>query len=505
MSTATKTNKSALSIAQLISSNIAVKPLGIAALFFYTRYLPKEHLALLPIYEMLGALSTLIFSFGIFPTFIRSLPSRLETNREEAHAMILTGSSIVLSGVVLYSLCIFCFAEQISQLVIGDIVYSKYLRLMAIGFCAMGINQILSYLLTSASRFKQISFLNVFRSIANAISTVGLLLLLGLKGLVLGLVIRDVLCTCLSIYFVKDLLITRSPRFYSIRKLLASSLPFYGESYLNHFKNQGDYWVLNTFLGPSSLATYFVAKRLYNILFTIFKSAQNVITVGIAKKSKSEMQELIYRLFTVISQTFIPFIFFIIGLTPVLIYLIAGKTFMGAVVPSIFLNLSILFMFIMIPMGGAVLIFKQPVARLKLTIVESVILMIALLLLTPIFKENGAALSRLLSLAVTIVYVYFAVRKIINIRIPIRSTLLSLSISSVMMVFLIVSQMLCFSIYALPLYICGALLIFLISTSWLNADTFYSTLNSLLPFRVTDPVKYFLGSKLAQRLFFKDP
>ena len=58
--------KSVLSLVQLVSGDVVAKALGIAVLVFYTRYLTKEHLSLLPIYGMLGGMSTLFFSFGIF-------------------------------------------------------------------------------------------------------------------------------------------------------------------------------------------------------------------------------------------------------------------------------------------------------------------------------------------------------------------------------------------------------------------------------------------------------
>lgn len=483
--------KSVLSLSQLISADIVAKALGIAVLMFYTRYLTKDHLSLLPIYGMLGGMSTLFFSFGIFPTFVRSLPSLFENDMTLARAMILTGSSIVMTGAALFSFAIYCFAEQVSLLVLHDHSYSYLLQIMSLGFFAVGLRTVTDYIMWSASRFDKISFLKIFQSVTNAILTVGLFLLIGLKGFVLGMVIRDIMGVCLSVFFLKDILFCKTVRFYSVKKLLKQSFPFYLETYLMYFRSQGDNWIVSTFLGPAPMAIYYIAKRLYDMLFMIFVSADKVITTDLSSKcdNRKNVEERVSQIVRAISQTVFPSVFFIIGLTPAFIYVIAGETYGESVIPSIILLLTIVVRFVICPIGRAIFVLKPPATRFKLTLVESLCLITALLSFTPILGESGVALSRFLASAVAVVYAYFILKTVINIHVPVRQIFVSLSISMLMAAFLLTCQTLNFSLYILPFYICGALLIFFFFTNWFNSKVFYETLNSILPFKVGDPVE----------------
>lgn len=486
-----KIKEPVLSFAQLISADIFVKALAVVALAFYTRYLPKPHLSLLPIYEMLAGMSTLFFSFGILPTFVRSLPSLLQSDPPEARGMVLTGACPVLGGAAFFSLSIFCFAVHISRLLCATTAYASLLQLMTIGFFTSAVTKLAQYLLWAASRFGKVSIMNMFNSLANVLLTVGLLLLLGLKGLVLGLVIRDAISACLSLFFLRDILFTGPVRYYSLKKLLKQSVPFYLEGYLIYFRAQGDYWIVSTMLGPAAMATYYVAKRIYAAVLTLFESADKVITTDLARRREDlkDTKERISQLLIVISQTAVPLVFLIIGLAPSIIYVVAGKQYADSVVPCIILCVAILAQFVRAPIGRAIFVLKPPVARFKLTAVDSTCLVTALLLLTPLLNEPGVALSRFLSSAVAAVYACLVLKSVLAVRIPIGQIAMSLAASLPMTAFLLSCQMLNFNLFALPLYVCGSLLLFIYLTSKLNSKVFYETLNLILPFNVVDPLK----------------
>jgi len=235
---APKLKKSIINVSQLVSGDIFAKLIGMFVLVFYVRYLPKEYLALLPVYGILTGMSTLIFSFGIFPTLVRSLPSMLKENLDEARAMIFTSSIIILGGAGVFASSVFFLSENVSEILLKSHAHSNLIKGMSVGLFAAGIIRVSDYVLWSSSRFSRMTIIKMTNALMTALITVSLVLILGVKGLILGMVIRDITCAFLSLFFLKDIIFTKSLRLYPARKLLKDSFPFYMEAYLFYFKNQ---------------------------------------------------------------------------------------------------------------------------------------------------------------------------------------------------------------------------------------------------------------------------
>jgi len=480
-------------VMQLSTANFATKFISIPVLAFYARYLSKDELSFIPVYLMIGSMSTLFFNFGILPTFVKLVPSKLKKNYEEAKSLIFTGFIINVFGILLFCFCTYIFSRSISILVFHTPSYSNLLRIMSIGFFFQGAFVVSNYLLWSTSRFNKISTLTITQVCIQAILTVSLYLIQGLKGLVVGLVLADLVSAIIAVYFLKDFLFQGLPKFYPLRGLI--SFPFYLESYLMYARSQGDQWIVATFLGPSSMAIYYIAKKIYDMLCTIHSSFDRIMTSSLSKvgDDKNILADKVSHLFPLMSCVIFPGIFLLIGLSPFLIDFIAGHAYKEAVVPAIILTLVILVTFFWGPIGRAIFILNPSVDRVKVTLVESILLISFLFLFTQWLNIIGVALARLLSSVMTGIYAYYVLKQSLQIKIPKREIIFTFISSMCMAIFLISGQLIYFNYLMIFIYLAFGIIIFLVLISNYISEQYYSTLNLILPFEIKDPVKLLLS------------
>ncbi len=469
-------------------------------LAFYARHLTKTELSLLPIYEMLGGMSTLLFGFGLLPTFVRRLPILIKKDIAKAQSIILTGSTIILTGSVFYSITVFLFAENISKFLLKNVAYSDLVRIMAVSCLVLGLKKIVYHLIWVDSRFRLMSILNMIQAAMNASLSVGLFFLLGIKGVVMGLLISDICFVSGAVSSLRKTIFGSKCAFYPATKLLKESWPFYLESYLTYFRSQGDNWIVTSFLGPTSLAIYYIAKKIYSILSMPLESTDKVMTSNFAKyrNNLTAFQGQLIQSLDLILYIVFPLIFLVIGLSPSAIFVLAGSSYMNAVIPSIILCFAILILFVRIPIGRSVFILMSPKYRFKITIVETCCIVVFLFLFAPLFREAGVALSRLISSIIATIYAYVLLLDTVTIKYSVRGIFNLLLPSFSMAACLLFLQLINFRLIMMPVYVFSAACLFVILTSIFNNDMFYGTLNKLFSFEVIDPVRW-LGSILSKR------
>lgn len=487
-------NKQLLGVSKLILAEIIIKPVSLVALIFYMRYLSKEELSILPIFEMLGSMSSIILGFGLFPTFIRNLPQLFKKSIEEARSIIASGSLILFSSSLIFSIIIYIYSNEISILLFKHSEYTYFLKIMCLGFTFMTIRKIFEYILWSSSRFSLMSINKIIYTILNASLSICLYFLFGLKGLVLGLVFKEIISAIIAFLFIKDILYIKKIKFYPIKDLLSKSFPFYIESYFIYFIIQGDNWIIASFLGPIPLSIYYVAKRLYNFLYIFYDSFDKVVTAELAKNIKSPdivIKKLI-KITNLTMQALVPSVLFIISLIPAFIQISSDDKYIESIIPSIILCFTILIQFLWRPINRVLFIINPPITRLKLTLMESFTFIISLFLFTKILSEIGVALSLFLSNILGGIYAIHILRRNIDFYIPIQKHLTSIIISFVMSFYLIIFSYLYPELHLILIHICIAFIIFLILTSFFNSSQFYSTVNSIFPIKIYDPIrKYF--------------
>ena len=474
------------SLLQLISANVAVRLLSIFMLAFYTRYLTKEELAVFPIYEMLSTMASIIFSFGLHPTLIRQLPSKLEADPDEARGMMYTAGTVLLAGSIVYTAGVILLAPRLSLLLFKDPAFTSLLRILSIGFLLASIRTTFRYFLWASSRFDRMSVLDLVSPLGRIVLGASLLLLYGMRGLAIGLVINELLTVLLSYRFTRDLLHGPRVTWYPVTRIVRESFPFYMESFLIYFRSQGDNWIIATMLGPSAMSVYFVAKRLPGLLLMLMESLDKVLTSELSRRRSDTavIGRYIHRLYQVNGHLVAPAILFATGLTPAFILAVAGSEYSGAVIPAMILCFAELIRIMAIPLGRALFVTHPPITRVWLTVVETVFLVATLVLLAPTLGTTGVALSRLAAAAAALVLIYIVMRRFMVLDLPWRAVGFSLAAAISMAGTMLALQFWHDSLWEVPLFAGVGLLVFFGIIAATNGPSFYATLSSVIPFPV---------------------
>jgi len=489
--------RSVKSLMQLASANVAVKFLGILMIAFFARYLTKEELAVLPVYEMLAALSGIIFSFGIQPTFLRLLPAKYAENIDEARSLIFTGGVLFISGASVFAIGVFLLADWLNPILFKGQEFAHLIRIFSVGFFFISVRNFSHFVLWSSSRFDRISVIQLIAAIGRAVFLAGFLLLWGLEGLALGLVMNEVLCASLSAYFIRDIIEGPRVPFYPLRALLKESWPFYFEGFLIYFRSQGDNWIVATMLGPSTMAVYFVAKRLPMTMMMFIESLDKIVTSEISKRRNdpAEIKGFIRKLFLVNSHVTLPGTVFVMGLAPLFILLVAGPDYLDAVIPCLILCTVLPIQALQIPLGRGIFVLHPPVVRVGMTIVESLVLIGSLFVLAPLFGVNGIALSRILPAVVALLMALLVLRKSIGLDLPWGQAALSSLFAVVMAGIMLVLQNWNNNLWFAPAYAIAGILVFLILVSLFNSRAYYEVVNTVMPFPLKDPIRMIFRSR----------
>ena len=108
---------------------------------------------------------------------------------------------------------------------------------------------------------------------------------MGVHGLFVGLALRRdaFFPDCIRLLVQGRTVETNVPRD-QFSGLLGRSWPFYLESYINYFRSHGDTWFISQLLGLSGLATYYIAKRFFDLAISVFSSLDRVATRSISAR-----------------------------------------------------------------------------------------------------------------------------------------------------------------------------------------------------------------------------
>lgn len=469
---------------QLISANLVTKITGILALVLFTRHLAIEELAFLPVYQMPGPLSYVIFGFGLQPTIIRLLPTLLKTDLPAAGRLIRMGTSVILAGTAIFSIGVFFSAAPIAEKLLGSTDHYKLIQITAFGSLAYTWRNVFHHLLWASSRFDKMAIVRTGAAIGRTIFGVTGLLIGGLEGLAFGFVINDTLTLILAIVFCWDLLCIPPGPGLSIANLLREARPFHFESFMTYLRVQGDDWVVATVLGPTALGIYFVAKRFPMLLTMFMESLDKVVTAKLSpdRENPQAISNSINALLRPMATLAVPSIFMVMALIPTLTRLVAGPAFEAAILPGIVLCMRQLGSFFVVPIGRGLFLTRPPLTRMLVTAVESLFLILSLILLMPLLAELGVAISRVVAALTTLTVSYLVLRRHLTIQIPWQRLAISIFTSSSMLGIVLLGVMSNHSLLMAPLFFAAGIIVFAILTWLLQVNVFLGDLEKALPF-----------------------
>jgi O-antigen/teichoic acid export membrane protein len=264
---------------------------------------------------------------------------------------------------------------------------------------------------------------------------------------------------------------------------------------LIYFRSQGDNWIVATLLGPSTMAIYFVAKRLPGMMMMFLGSLDKVVTAEISKrKNQPEAIGLYIRdLFLINSHITLPGTVFVIGLIPLFILIVAGKAYMASVIPCIILCSVLPLQAYQIILGRGIFVIHPPMVRVAMTAIESIFLILSLVFLVPLLAENGIALSRVVAASSAVVMAMLVLRKTLGLGLPWGQAARTATFSMAMAGTLLGLQRLHNNLFVTPAYALAGILVFLVLVHIFNSKAYYESINTILPFHLKDPITLVLN------------
>jgi O-antigen/teichoic acid export membrane protein len=486
---------------KLFGANVIVRLIGIVSLYIYARYLSKEELSLLPIYEIIGGMATLFFSFGIFPFLMKNLPGLLKNNITKAKELVLTSILLIVPGALIFSIAVYFFSDFIAGGFFHVPSYSGLIKIMSVGCFFGAISKLNNYLFFSSARFGKSSVLNIIQTSSKTIISLLLFFLYGLNGLITGLVSATILICLLQIIYLRDLFSFNNFTIYPVKEIIRDSLPFYFEGYLMYARTQGDQIILSSMLGAEALAIYYIAKRVYEVFSSLLEQLDNVIVQSLSevKDNFEAFNNRINRVIKLNTVLLFPAIFLGIGLTPLMITIIAGEGYNESIAPGMILSFGLLIGFSWRSSFGRALFLLHPSAsRLKLTAVDAITLVGFLFFFTQWFDVLGVALSRVISNSAAGIYCYIRIKNQLKLD-KNKAFIGTVFISSVLMAAIIYSgQNSSINIFLLPVFCLAGILVFIIIINRTFSNIFYDAVNSVIPVKIQDPIKY-LSKKILKR------
>lgn len=384
-------------IARLLAGNVSAKALGVIGLMFFTRILSTDELALFPIFFMVNGLLDTLFSFGVCPAFVRTLPAMLRDDLPKARSLILSGSLVMLGGVSCAAILMFLFANSVAEILLHDPSAASLIQLISLGAVFYAICILTDYIMWCRGQFTADSVVQVIEAISRPIGAGLGFIAFGKSGLVIGLIASQVIVMGASLYCLRDLISGGWPQFYPSRDLFRQSIPLYFDSLLWYLRGDGDNLLIAALLGPSHLAIYYVAKILFSNVLVVLTSLDRVVHHRLAQISKdtASLSVKINELQSHLARLAIPLIMLTISLTPALITILAGPSYQRASLPAILLLLAAMVQFMTIPIDRSVLIALPPVFRLYKTSAEVVSVFVSAIILMPTAGIAGLAAARL--------------------------------------------------------------------------------------------------------------
>ena len=488
-----KMSKSLKSLVSLFSANIIVKVLGVGSIFVLTRYLTKEELALIPNYTLISGMALVLANFGLAPVIIKTIPAMLSAdNVKKAHAVTFKCITLILPMLVLISLVIFYFSEQVSYFLLDSKNYVLHFKIIAASVSFAGLRNFFGYTYWAYDLLKRESRLLVVEGVIKVILNISLVIFYGSIGLVISLALTQIVSLTYAIYDLRKILFTKQSETIYLKSLLSESLPFQLESFVLYFRAQGDQLIVTTFIGAEALAVYFIAKKVYDIVQMFSRSIDKVFTGSLAKQVKdlNKFNSKVSDIFKLNVFVFLPIIAFIIGLTPLFIELLAGDKYTDAIPTSILLTVALLIHVLNnSTYGRSVFLLKSSVGRFKLSLINSVTLLSLSFVGVKFFSIEGVAVARVIAEVVTYFAGYLFIRNQVKLEFKYSQIITVIIISIVVAVILLLSQVFSGSIFTVIIGLVIALLFFLIAINRSITTNYYSFINSYLPFCFRDPLQ----------------
>lgn len=408
----------------MVGSRLLGMGIGVVSLILYTRLLRPTDVALISVYAMLSSLVYMVSNLGLGLYVARQMP-RLEVS--DAASSRLLGHSYVLVVAVMSPLCcaaLVIAARPLAALLLAEAgaetpdlaVLRRQLLLLMPAILMGSWTNVVAVIMRGRSMFGWISLHGVVMQVLHPLLIVSLFIWLDTTGLLLGLVLANVLPNLMVSWLVRDYLVG-PVSWRRLGSFLRDAWPYYAEDYASYFSLYADQWMVGILMRPADLAIYYVAKTMFDRLFTLMDAVNNVALASIATVA-SHGAEVVRSSFIKVRRAyaymFSPLSAIMLASSFWIVDLLVGSEYRSAWKPFAVLCIAFFLTAIYSPHAIGVMVLASPKKRLIGVIFQSVALIAALLPLGWYFGLVGVAASRIVGRAVAGLYSAAIVRSILQ-------------------------------------------------------------------------------------------
>jgi O-antigen/teichoic acid export membrane protein len=386
-------------LSKLFVINISGKVFTLILFAVLARIVSPMHLAYVALIPALAPVLLSLFGFGVNTLLERDVPQTLVKDNVAGYQLMKTGYLFNLLSITTIVICGCFFADYWSPVVLADydIVNVQWILLPIATYMILQVTGLFLLLDGKADKF---GLLRVFSDIFAKTAVVILYLIMPSEmAIFIGLAIGQLPFLLYGIWLQKDWIFkrTRSP----LKSVLTQSMPFYIESNFNAARNQGDNILVSSLLGPVAMAGYYVAKTVANQLSVFYNPVSNFMRHRLSAKkgnSQAAMSDAFKQVWLLCVPVFIWLACAVGAVSPFLINIVAGEQYTDVWLVVFLLCLLSCALTLYSVSSRILLIIGSAFERFRVTILQTLLIVVFTFVLADKLQSEGIALAWLLAL-----------------------------------------------------------------------------------------------------------
>ncbi|MEE9431542.1 MAG: oligosaccharide flippase family protein [Melioribacteraceae bacterium] len=245
--------------------NLSAKLVGFILLPIYFHYLTIEEYGIFSILEVTAQIIMEVLLISI-PTAMMRWYS-YEDNEEKRKSIVFTSFVFIIFIAIVSNLVLIPFAGNLSELLFSTLKYSEHFIILFLYISISMINRMILNLIRVKKKSVFFVVLSLIRFTAILIFNIYFVAILGLgiKGILLGLLIGQVLLVVLSIKFVFENTIFKF-NFSILKEMLGYGFPLIFSTISTMVLNLGDRYLIKYFLGDAAVGIYSAGFKIASLV-----------------------------------------------------------------------------------------------------------------------------------------------------------------------------------------------------------------------------------------------
>lgn len=318
------------SSASILSSQLASALISIIFLAYFARVFSKEQMAVYALLSIFAAWNEVIGGLGMGTLVIKEIAGLNSSGRtEDAKRMISSIFVYRTLGILLTCLVWAAVMPFVVDYFFTDNTNLKLVQLAVLISFFMALRSQVGHVQIALQNFHVQSLINVCTTLTQRVFCVLGFLTLGLPGFYYGFLVGTIFGLGLGLWNIKSCFV---PSLVPFREIFLSSRGYWTLKWIRSAAMQADRPLVAVLLGPEGLASYHMAKRFYDNLYTVmtaFAVPMGVKFGEVLGEERSRLVEFYRQSVAIIGYVFVPLGFFIAALSKPLLLLYVGPQYVA--------------------------------------------------------------------------------------------------------------------------------------------------------------------------------